>query len=143
MWTKGLPESVIADRTARQLRAQGLDVRREVPYLSRSIDLVFLDEGLPVAVEFKYSHWRRALAQAMYCLTGATRAYICLPAGKVSEEVIVVAGQSGVGVLELGTSGGSAPWREVLRAPKSKVMWGVGTEWLLGAFRTTPWVEDS
>ncbi len=122
--------------------AQGHDVRREVPYLSRSIDVVYLDEeGCPVVVELKLRDWRRGIQQASLCLTAAPKAYVGLPAEKVSDAVLSAARDEGVGVLAVSLESGTVEVEERLPAVASEAGWPTGKEWLLSAFGRAPCLE--
>lgn len=82
------------------LGSRRLRCATEVPFLNRSIDLMFDDpvEGL-VAVEFKRRDWRRALLQARDHLLGTACVYVCLPVPRVSKEVIIEADDFGIGLF--------------------------------------------
>jgi hypothetical protein len=52
----------------------------EVPFLHRSIDLVYKDEyGRFCAVEFKLRNWKQAITQAKDYMIGAELVFICIP----------------------------------------------------------------
>lgn len=52
----------------------------EVPFLSRCIDMVLVDEQKQViTIEFKLTKWRDAILQAYDHLRAADYAYICMP----------------------------------------------------------------
>lgn len=56
------------------------EVLLEVPYLSRCIDMVLVDQDDKiVSVEFKLKNWKSAIKQANDHRLGADKAYICLP----------------------------------------------------------------
>ncbi|HUS49625.1 MAG TPA: hypothetical protein VMZ91_05635 [Candidatus Paceibacterota bacterium] len=60
----------------------------EVPFFSRSIDLVFTDtSGKYYAVEFKLKNWKKAIAQAKYYMLGADFSLVCIPANIYNEQV--------------------------------------------------------
>jgi hypothetical protein len=65
------------------------NVVREVPFLSRCIDMVMVtQENETITVEFKIKNWRHALEQVKSHKLGADRAYICLPIKKPSEGLL-------------------------------------------------------
>jgi hypothetical protein len=64
-------------------------VVREVPFLSRCIDLVLITkESQSITIEFKIKNWRKAIEQAKNHKLGADKSYICLPEMKLSFELI-------------------------------------------------------
>jgi hypothetical protein len=65
------------------------NIVREVPFLSRCIDLVLLtnDEKI-ITVEFKIKNWREAIEQAKDHMLGADKVYVCLPQKKPSETLV-------------------------------------------------------
>lgn len=66
-----------------------INVVREVPFLSRCIDMVMLTrEKETITIEFKVKNWRHALEQVKSHKLGADRAYICLPIKKPSIELL-------------------------------------------------------
>lgn len=132
-------ERALVSLAAERLLADGADVRVEVPYISRSIDLVYVDDsGRPVVVEFKRRNWRRAIDQARFCLSGCERVYICMPEDSLTPEALRCAEQEGIGVFTLGTDGAQTRLKEKLRPKPTSEQWGVGREWLMGAFYRTP-----
>lgn len=99
-----MPESeramVIA--TEKRLRRHGRRYAVEVPFLHRSIDMVWESPDKPerlVAVEFKLHDWKQALQQARDHLLGADEVYITLPRPRIHERLLVQARQTGIGVL--------------------------------------------
>ena len=55
-------------------------VKQEVPFLSRCIDVILINEyDEIISIEFKVSKWRHAIEQAKNHKLGADKAYICLP----------------------------------------------------------------
>jgi hypothetical protein len=68
----------------------GASWRIEVPNFGYAIDLVYVDQGTVVAVEFKLADWRRALEQAWVGMLAADKAWIAIKAmprarGKILE----------------------------------------------------------
>lgn len=93
-------ERHMVDRALAYLSSLGLAFATEVPFLHRSIDLVFETiDGSLVAVEFKKSDWRRALEQAYDHRLGTDTAYISFPAERISEGLLRSAEEIGVGVF--------------------------------------------
>ncbi len=65
------------------------NIVREVPFLSRCIDLVLVSAtGEVISIEFKMKNWRHAIEQAKNHMLGADRAYICLPNKKPSQSLL-------------------------------------------------------
>lgn len=61
------------------LETQNLVFAVEVPFMNRSVDLVFYKEGKIKAIEFKLHDWKKAIKQAKVHSLGADEIYICLP----------------------------------------------------------------
>ncbi len=75
------------------------NVIREVPFLSRCIDMVLItNSNETITVEFKIKNWRHALEQVKSHKLGADRAYICLPIKKPSEELLSALVHENVGL---------------------------------------------
>lgn len=75
------------------------NVVREVPFLSRCIDMVMItQEKETITVEFKIKNWRHALEQVKSHKLGADKAYICLPIKKPSEELLYALTKEHVGL---------------------------------------------
>lgn len=76
------------------------EIKQEVPFLSRCIDVVFintLDEI--VTIEFKVSKWRHAIEQASNHKLGADKAYICLPKRHITKALSEAVTTAGLGLL--------------------------------------------
>ncbi len=70
------------------LEKEGKIFTVEVPFFSRSIDLVFTDtNGKYYAVEFKLKNWKQAIIQAKYYMIGADFAFICIPTNIYNKQV--------------------------------------------------------
>ena len=133
------PEATLVRMAVAFLADEGHAVRREVAFLSCSVDLVFVDHGQNlVAVEFKRRNWRRAIQQARHCLIGADRAYISVPADKITPEVLDCATQARVGIFGFTLGKGGLSWQEELPARPSPELWPLGRKWLAEAFHRTP-----
>ena len=95
-------------------------VRQEVPFLSRCIDIVLLDqEENLISIEFKISKWRHAIEQAKSHMLGADKAYICLPERRVTASLVNAIQEAGLGLLFFSTNGEEAIY-EVVPAPNDK-----------------------
>lgn len=51
----------------------------EVPFMNRSVDLVFYKDEKIKAIEFKLHDWQKAVKQAKVHSLGADEVYVCLP----------------------------------------------------------------
>ncbi len=75
-------------------------VSHEVPFLSRCIDVVLLDNSEQlISIEFKVSKWRHAIEQANNHRLGADKAYICLPERKLTEQLTQALYNKKVGLM--------------------------------------------
>lgn len=75
-------------------------VKQEVPFLSRCIDVVLIDNNNEiVSIEFKICKWRHAIEQAINHRLGADRSYICLPKRRITPFLTDALKESGVGLL--------------------------------------------
>jgi hypothetical protein len=74
-------------------------VVREVPFLSRCIDMVLItQESQIVTIEFKINNWRKALEQAKNHKLGADKSYICIPEKTPSREFTKLLEQEQIGL---------------------------------------------
>jgi len=72
---------------------------REVPFLSRCIDLVLIStEGEIISIEFKIKNWRHAIEQVKNHMLGADRAYICLPHKNPSKTLLEALEAANIGL---------------------------------------------
>ena len=107
----------------RRLRESfSVSVGQEVPLLGRTIDLVYIDNGVVVTIEFKLRDWRRAISQARDHLLGADYAYICMPRRTVTDGLRLELEEAGVGLVFY-KDGDEWPFEEIVAAPKSKDTW--------------------
>lgn len=101
-----------------------INVRHEVPLLGRIVDLVYIQAGLVITVEFKMHDWRRAILQARDHLLGADYAYICMPKRKISEQLQSAIKKAQVGLV-FHKKQGDWPFDIVIEAPRSKDTWEI------------------
>ena len=74
-------------------------VVREVPFLSRCIDIVIITkEFKSITIEFKIKDWRKAIEQAKNHKLGADKSYICLPEKKINKELVRLLEQEQIGL---------------------------------------------
>lgn len=75
-------------------------VKSEVPFLSRCIDVVIVDQNDKIiSIEFKISKWRHAIEQATNHKLGSDAAYICLPKRKIPDILSSAVTEAGIGLL--------------------------------------------
>jgi len=101
-----------------------VNAMHEVPLLGRIVDLVYVQNGLVITVEFKIHDWRRAILQARDHLLGADYSYICMPERKVSEQLHTAIKEAQVGLV-FHRKQGHWPFEVVIDAPRSKDTWEV------------------
>ena len=93
---------------------------REVPFLSRCIDLAMITkENETITIEFKMKDWRHALEQVKSHKLGADKAYICLPVKKPSKILENALIEESVG-LYLYLPEENNPMYEYMPAPKNE-----------------------
>ena len=93
-------------------------LKQEVPFLSRCIDLVMInDKGEVISVEFKVSDWRHAIEQAVNHKLGSDKAYICIPKRTVTDTLAEAVIKAGVGLLFYDSKSSKSIY-EVISPPK-------------------------
>lgn len=81
-------EQEMVIKFCKTLEEQGKIFTVEVPFFSRSIDLVFVDSDRKYyAIEFKLKNWRQAIIQAKCYMLGAESTFICIPKNIYNERV--------------------------------------------------------
>jgi hypothetical protein len=115
---------VIDDVVSRLREALSEDFCCEVPLLGRYVDMIILQKNALTSIEFKLSNWRRAIMQARDHRLGVDFAYVCMPEREVTKEMKLEFKQAGVG-LYFYQQRGHWPFKEVVKAPKSKEVWSV------------------
>lgn len=102
-------ERELRDALLGLLRDNGLNPKIEVPFLGRSLDVVYqCADGSITAIEVKRSpkHIRRALDQARICLLGASKVYVCTYKYNMTEELKSGFKNLGVGLIFLSQKNG-------------------------------------
>ena len=95
-------------------------VKQEVPFLSRCIDVILINEyDEIISIEFKVSKWRHAIEQAKNHKLGADKAYICLPERNISEVLKKAVVDAGVGLFLFDSSKADVIY-EAIPAPSQK-----------------------
>lgn len=93
-------EMVLDCKACLEKREQYKIIECEIPFLSRCIDMVLIDNSDKITtIEFKLTKWKDAIAQAYDHMRGADYAYVCLPKKKPSENLIKELKQNGIGLL--------------------------------------------
>jgi hypothetical protein len=117
-------ERKLVRNIVRYLTKKGYRTAVEVPFLSRSIDIVYRTRtGEIVAIEVKMTDWKRALNQAKYCLLGASRVYICLPERTLMENTRSKIRSMGIGLIHADRpSNGRKAMRFVIGATRNQVV---------------------
>lgn len=93
-------EMVLDCKACLEKREQYKIIECEIPFLSRCIDMVLIDNSDKITtIEFKLTKWKDAIAQAYDHMRGADYAYVCLPKKKPSEKLIKELKQNGIGLL--------------------------------------------
>ncbi len=101
-------------------------VLKEVPILSRSVDLVFVnDEEEVVSIEIKLHDWRKALQQAKDHQLVVDRSYICIPDKKrgISTKLLASLRNTGIGLYIYKEVDNQIVFEEAEKAQKSSFFW--------------------
>lgn len=114
----------------------GYRVSTEVPFLHRSIDLVFEHNGELNSVEFKRRDWKRAYEQAKTHIYGSDKVYICIlkPSKGISEELKNTFQNSPIGLLFFDETNTDSLIKEIYPASDKHQKWNIGQQWLKDAF---------
>lgn len=124
-------EKQMVEAAASHLASSDISYALEVPFMTRSIDLVYEDEGSLVTVEFKRHDWRRALRQVRDHSLGTELNYVCLPKGRITGSLKREAAELGVGILGWTPE---TPMEEILPPGEEGTAWEIGREWLAKRF---------
>lgn len=93
-------EMVLDCKECFEHKKQYKKIECEIPFLSRCIDMVLIDQSNKViTIEFKLTKWRNAIEQAYDHMRGANYAYVCLPKKEPSDKLIKELKQNGIGLL--------------------------------------------
>lgn len=96
-------------------------VTHEVPFLSRCIDVVLLDDlEKLISIEFKVSKWRQAIEQANNHRLGADKAYICLPERKLTDTLVQAIKESKVGLMFFNPNADNVVYEVIPASDESK-----------------------
>ena len=105
----------------RDLLGQKYKVFEEIALFNRSIDMVLVDESAVLTVEFKIRDWRKAIVQIKGHLVATDYAYLCMPKKRISQELVGLLKQNGIGLWLYDWSANHLI--EQIRARKSAVQW--------------------
>lgn len=101
------------------------NIIREVPFLSRSIDMVLitLDDEI-ISIEFKLKDWKQAIKQAVDHKNGSDKAYICMPKPPMGfkDDFLNELNEKGIGLLEF-LPDSRESIREIITAKENKNRW--------------------
>ena len=98
-------ENALRNALLRALGDRAVEPMTEVPFLGRSLDVVYeCADGSITAIEVKRlpRHVRCAIDQARTCLLAADRTYVCMPRYEVTDKIRSVFISSGIGLIFLG-----------------------------------------
>jgi hypothetical protein len=114
-------EQHLVDHVARLLRSDGYRVRREVPSLGQSADLVGTKNRWVTFVEAKMRDWRRALQQCRGHEQVAD--YICIAVATVRrpDALVEIAKRRGYGIIHCQPKSGRCAW--ILPPARNQVVW--------------------
>ncbi len=114
----------------------GYKVCTEVPFLHRSIDLVYENNGQLNSVEFKRRDWKRAYAQAKTHIYGSDKVYVCIlkPSKGISQELKDYFKDSPIGLLVFDETNTNSLIEEIFPASNEHKKWNIGQQWLKKAF---------
>lgn len=115
----------------------GYKVSTEVPFLHRSIDLVYENNGEINSIEFKLRDWKKACEQARTHVYGSNKVYVCIlkPTKGISSEIEQYFKDSPIGLLFYDENNKKSIIEEIYPASDSHPTWSVGQQWLKDAFQ--------
>ncbi len=130
-----MTELQLVNKVREMLVAEGKTVYLEVPFLSRCIDMLIVQNDEVTSVEFKMRDWRKAIAQSREHLLGVDKAYVCLPHRKsITEKMRIEFENAGIGLLFF--SEDNPPFKEMIPAKRSEIKWDISRRWLEEAIET-------
>lgn len=111
----------------------------EVPFLSRSIDMVLVDlDGNIITIEFKLHDWNRAIQQAKDHQLGSDKAYICMPKRHLTLGLLNELERNRIGLLFYDPNEPN-PLNEIVSADEINTSWAM---WKLSLKRSINSVAD-
>ncbi len=124
----------MVNKAVKIYKKQGFLVTTEVPFLHRSIDLVYKKAEELISIEFKLSNWKRAIKQAESHLLGSNKVYICIlkPKKGLSPLLQAEIENSPIGLLFFDPD--EETIEEIKPAEISQKIWAVGKYWLNKSF---------
>lgn len=130
-----MSEQEMIDSVCLKLDELRIAYAKEVPFMSRCIDLVIVFDDKYIAVEFKQHDWKKAVKQAQDHLLGADEVYICIKPQTRLEGIISEVESNGVGVYFFDSEEDN-PLRVIKEAQKSKRIWSKSRAWLESALES-------
>lgn len=114
----------------------GYKVCTEVPFLHRSIDLVYEDNGRLNSIEFKRRDWKKAYEQAKTHIYGSDKVYVCIlkPSKGISKKLEDYFKNSPIGLLVFDETNVDSLIEEIFPAFDEHQKWNMGKQWLKDAF---------
>jgi hypothetical protein len=134
-------EDDVRQALLRALSGRQLDAAIEVPFLGRSLDVVYrCTDGSITVVEVKLGprHIRTAIGQAEISLLGADRVYVCVPYYGMTDKVRSTFRERGVGLMFLVSQNDVPSVRYEIPAGSNPYKQSEYAERLRGAFRALP-----
>lgn len=127
-----MSELQMQQKIAEILRRQGFNVYLEVPFLSRSIDIVAVKGSEIYALELKLNDWRKAITQSSDHLHGADKSFVCIPLKtRINEELLNLVQEAGLGLMFYDEEKDSV--EEIMPAQESEQVWPPARQWLASA----------
>jgi len=118
-----ISENLLIFTLVEYFKKRNMDIYLEVPFLSRNIDIVLKDKlkKETLAIEAKISNWNKVIEQAKLTLLGVDRAYIAMPASKMSplDRYREFLTYYGIGVISVDYLDKKTKIEEILPASKS------------------------
>ena len=103
-------EELVVGAVVTLLRKEGYRVRREVPCMGSSIDIVATRGRWLTCVEVKVSAWQRALKQCFAHRLVADFLVIAVASPKITSRLIAIAAEHGIGVIHIDWVTTQASW---------------------------------
>lgn len=129
-------ESDMVEKAIEFYTQRGYKVITEVPFLHRSIDMVYEYDDMLIAIEFKRKDWKKAFEQARTHIYGSNKVYICIlkPVNGLSKELDDFIKDKPVGLLFFNENSNDSLIEEIYPAPTEHKKWDIGQQWLKEAF---------
>jgi len=116
-----LEEAELIVRVVEMFRNAGCHVRREVPNMGQSVDIVATRGRCLIAIEAKRDNWRRAVRQCRAHLAVADLICIAIGTASVSPRLQELAGQLNYGIIHCPPSSTECLW--VTKPRRNRNVW--------------------